>query len=102
MGLTMPIRVGGLNFKSKEQCKRYIRSMISKYKDEEAFDSFDILFVLDLLNGHKERDEKIGKGVESVVARSLRGSRGMWLKRKDGSEIAFSFYNCFQKGELDA
>ena len=51
--------------------------------------------MLALLEGHPERDQKIGVGVQRFfVDRDGFGGRCFWLERTDGSSTDFSFKSC--------
>lgn len=90
-----PISINGQKFPSKAALKTYIRSIVSRYIDNEILGDVDFQFVRSLLDLHRWRDEKIGVGVASMMIRkSDYRNREFWLTRMDGTATDFSWVEC--------
>jgi len=94
-----PITVDGQLFNSKDALKKYIRSIVSRYKDDEILAEADLQFVNSLLDFHRWRDDKIGVGVASMTVRTNRphSTRGFWLTRLDNTTTDFSWLECVDR-----
>lgn len=90
------IFVNGQLFNSKKSLKTHIRSIVSRYKDDEFLGEADLQFMRSVLDFHRWRDEKIGVGVVSMTVRTNRpyATRGFWLTRLDNTTTDFSWIEC--------
>lgn len=93
------MKVYGEIFKTKKALRERIRGIRHKYADNERLNDADFGFMLDLLNNHEHRAEKIGRGVESMTVRTnpvYKINRGFWLTRTDGTSTDFSYEMCLR------
>jgi hypothetical protein len=90
--------IGDIGFKSKEECKKYTRKIISGLgccninKDHIHFNFFE-----NLLKNHPEYDEKKGDGIDYffIIPNPLVSKFFQtMIKRVDGSKIDFSWIYC--------
>lgn len=89
---------GGLGFNSKAAVTKYIQSeILYAYEDRQPVSPGHFAFLLDLLKSHKRSSQKIGCGIAAIWSQPnplYHNNRGFWLRRTDGTETDFSFYQC--------
>lgn len=96
--------IGGRNFKSKKAVADMVRIILESYREGNVLDADDTLFLLDLLQLHPRKEEKIGCG----VAYMKRTVSPTWktacfqLVRYDGSSTEFSWRECLYPSTHDA
>lgn len=95
MARAQPLQIGGVYFEKKGDAYEYLKSMLNKYKPEETVGEDDAAFLHQTLIRHPDANEKIGCGVESFfVRRADYNTICFWVRRKDGSEVRFSYKSC--------
>ncbi len=81
-------RIGALAFTSKDKIRRHFGAIRQKYLPGQTIeDATDAQAVLDLLQGHVDREQKIGPGVRRVYvdyAPDHPHSTCFWIERVDG------------------
>jgi hypothetical protein len=92
------IVVGGKQFKNKTELENDTRQKLKRLiglKIDSTHEDFN--YFLDLLNRHHEKEKKIGQGVSHFIAKKDQTNKkaiAMFVVRKDGSEIDFSWKSC--------
>lgn len=91
-------RFGDSVFTSREQSRIFFSEIRSRYLNGETItEPADVRAVLDLLQGHCQRDEKIGCGVARLFvapAPDHANTRCFWIERTDGKKSDFGFNAC--------
>lgn len=98
-------QVGGVEFRTAEQLKCHLRSLLHAYDTGEYVAVADWHFLLAALRRHPRANEKIGVGVGGFQRRMNRSTQqgyrpapGFWLLRVDGTEDSFSIYDLIKPG----
>ena len=93
-----PVTIAGKTFPRKKDATEAIRAMVNGADLESPFAEPEHSFCLSLLTKHPHAAEKAGVGVDAFFVRENkihgRTTRGLWARRKDGSEIDFSWVEC--------
>jgi hypothetical protein len=92
-----PIVVGGINFRTKAELRKYAGDIRHRYKLGERIGPEDDDFLRSLLLRHPEYELLVGCGVEyffTRINRQCSESLGFWFRRLDGSETDFSYLAC--------
>lgn len=88
--------VGSLTFKSKGEARAYFQDILARNRIGCRLISTDEINVVWLLDRHPERDVKIGTGVASItIALDGWGKKHFVARRKDGTDMDFSYLACF-------
>ncbi len=75
--------------------KKELKDKCSKILNSGQITEEDTIFLLMILDMHKERELKIGVGFDSFFTkRTPYGNLGFCIKRLDGTTTDFSFYKC--------
>lgn len=101
----MKYTLGSVVFDSKKAAKERIQSILHSYPLGQPLAADDLALVCAMLESHPEREAKVGVGIESVEVRInvfMKKTRGFWINRTDGSQVAFSYIACFQKESKEA
>lgn len=94
--------VGGVEFRTQQAVVEHVRSILRRYSSgADTLNLADTAFMLDLLQRHPEAETKIGCGVASMYVADNpiypgERSRGFHLRRYDGTETDFSFWECIR------
>lgn len=95
-----PILVGNRSFALKKDAEDACREILYRYEPGSRISEHaDEQFLLDLLELHPQRDEKMGCGVEYFEIRvnpKFVRQRSFYLIRVDRSETDFSFMKCLK------
>ena len=99
-------RFGEAEFTSKDAARRYFAKIRESIGPGETItDPEHLRAVSDLLQGHVDREEKIGCGVKRFFvfyAPDHPNSTCFWLERQDGSQTDFGFFACIDSiGKLN-
>lgn len=84
------ISIGKLVFRTKKSAEDFVRNQIKAFNGKDPF-------WFDLIARHPEHKEKAGCGIDHFVLRENelnRSTVGVWIVRKDGSIIDFSWRTC--------
>ena len=90
--------IGNIEFKSKKSAEDYTRQLINTIGVNQCInkshDSFT--FLIDLLDNHHKKNEKIGCGIDYFIIRKNDRGTGfeVQIKRVDGSIESFSWRDC--------
>jgi len=93
------IIVNGVEFKTKQKLREYIRQIRDQYADYDPLNNFHLKFMSELLMRHEDPYRKIGCGILSMYVKTnpiFKNNRGFYIKRIDGSETDFSFEICLK------
>ena len=92
--------VGSRTFLLKKDAEDACREVLYRYAPgDRVTDPADEQFLLDLLELHPQRDDKIGRGIDHFEIRTnpkFVKQRSFYLVRIDGSETDFSFVKCLR------
>lgn len=95
-----PVLVGDRSFALKKDAEQACRDVLYRYDPGHRVTGIaDEQFLLDLLELHPERDEKLGCGVAHFEVRvnpKFVRQRSFYLVRVDRSETDFSFMKCLR------
>jgi hypothetical protein len=95
-------RIGSLEFKSITACYEYARKIINSEIGKFEANHPTYNFLIDLLENHPEKNEKIGCGVNYFIIEPNRlnpTGNGVYIIRNDGSCIDFSWRLCCGKNK---
>lgn len=98
------IRIQNKNFTTKKEAEDFTRTILYKYEYGKALQGDDLLFVLELLERHPDKQYKIGAGVKEIVVRpddKYGQTRHFTVIRSDNTSIDFSFKKCFAENPND-
>lgn len=91
--------IGHRKYRTKGEAQEAVREVLYRYPVGSVVDQEeDHLLLLDLLDMHRESEDKIGPGVEAfAIAPPQRGPYpGFEVIRVDGSRIDFSYRDCLK------
>lgn len=99
--------VNGIEFRTQQALVEFVRSILRKYpKKDNTLNTADTAFMMGLLQRHPESDTKIGCGVASMYVADNpiypgERNRCFYLRRHDGTETDFSFWECIRSTPHD-
>ena len=94
------IILGGLTFKTKKECKTYMRQLMQKLDAGTIINQSDNLFnfFVDLIHRHVEKDIKIACGISHfLIEQNMWKNKNIRLVRTDNSSIDFSWVCAINK-----
>lgn len=84
-----------LEFPTKAKAIEFFRAMMNRYHAGTLIPEPDSAYLLNLLERHPRAQQKFGDGVSHFFKKKTdQGTFCFWLRRNDGSETDFSFYDC--------
>lgn len=95
----MKYTIQGKEFKNKEEIKKYVRGITSKYKDYTLLEKEDMDFMMEIIKLHDEAEDKIGCGIKNIWIKKNPpyNTRGFWFTREDNTQSDFSWVKCIDK-----
>ncbi len=88
-----------MSYPTKARIKEDIRALIKRNPNNSPLSVEDEKWMLQILKHHPEFAEKVGVGIQHLEVRQNVNwsgtTRGLWIIRKDGSEIDISWVVCF-------
>jgi len=91
---------GGLVFTRKQDVVHHVRQILARYEPGQRLAGEDLAFVVDLLAGHPNADQKIGPGVASIAVQrndTWKPTLMFVVERVDGTRSDFSFMKCIYR-----
>jgi hypothetical protein len=94
--------VGGQIFRTQDALKEKARALLRDYDAEQFVAAKDWFFLAQLVRRHPDANQKIGAGIAHFQRRENKREEwayapGFWIIRVDGSEEAFSIYDCLRE-----
>lgn len=90
--------IGELTFKTKKEATQYTKDKIYNMKiGEKDIKCNDYKFIMELLDNHPEKRNKIGSGIKCFVLEERFKHRHILIKREDLTEEYFSWCACSGK-----
>lgn len=93
-------KIGHIEFKTIKDCYEYTKNIVNNEICNVDKAHLNFGFLIDLLNNHPDRDEKIGTGVHYFIIEPNRinqNGNAIYIIRNDGSSIDFSWRLCCGK-----
>lgn len=104
MGRRLRYVIDGLEFRTKQAAVEHVRAILYGHEFEQPIVGPAFSFLMDLLGRHKSAGQKAGCGVAVIFTRAnplFPNNRGFWLRRTDGTETDFSFWECLSPSSRD-
>jgi hypothetical protein len=94
----MEYKIGEKKFKSKKEAESYTRDKIMNIGPDNNIDESrsEYPFLVDLIDNHHKKKEKIGVGIKSFIITNNKRGTGLetQIRRKDGTIESFSWKDC--------
>lgn len=98
----MKYQIGNKNFKTKTTITDYFSFILKTNKESTKLTGQQLEDVINLLNFHTEKDDKIGCGIDyitterhvDVINRFKSKTQHFHIYRTDGTDVDFSYKNC--------
>ena len=101
MAKAPPVYLNGKKY-TKTKALAVLKEILNKYYIGDTLNECDFRTVVDVLEYHPERDDKVGCGIKSIqiVKEEVYGHRRFDLVRTDGSRQDFSYIKSLQSDNL--
>ncbi len=95
--MAKPQTIGSHSFGTQAAAVTFIQEVLYRHQLLKPINGADHEFLLDLLNKHPRKAEKIGSGVKYfTVEKAQGGTQCFYITRVDGSRSDFSFMKCLR------
>ena len=95
MGKGIPIDLGHIQFRIKDDARKHFSAMLTKYSIGDPISPEDTKDLASLLRRHESYDEKVGVGIDYfVVMDDGHNYKCFGIMRVDGSLEDFTYKGC--------
>jgi hypothetical protein len=93
--MTIPVDLGIIQFKSKDEAMQYFSKMLNNYERLEKVTKDDDVYLRELIKHHPEAETKIADGISYFfIDLEEGGTHCFYIMHPDGTDIDFSYKKC--------